>query len=237
MSIASRIGVATAIAAAALAPVAAGCGGDNDVATGQDTLTTEAVESDRGGELLGLAAQAFASGDLSGAPELTEALRTGEVKPWDNASPAMSPTLLPDDRVLAWNWAYREAPIRRGDVVAFTPTRSAQRFCGGPPAVFIKRVVGLPGDRVIATRREVRVNGRPQVVKGAAAPGYSMSWPKLGPGQLVLLGDNRPNSCDSHVFGSQPASRILGKIVGIYFPVDRAGVLGTQGGSAPIPGS
>jgi signal peptidase I len=156
----------------------------------------------------GLAAQAFATGDLSGAPELTKALRTGEVKPWDNASPAMSPTLLPDDRVLAWNWAYRGAPIRRGDVVAFTPTRSAQRFCGGPPAVFIKRVIGLPGDRVIATRREVRVNGRPQVVKGAAAPGYSMSWPKLGPGQLVLLGDNRSNSCDSHVFGSQPASRI-----------------------------
>jgi signal peptidase I len=239
MSIASRMRVAAAIAAAALAPVAAGCGGDNDAAapTGQDTLapTTEAVESDRGTELLGLAAQAFATGDLSGAPELTEALRTGEAKPWDNASPAMSPTLLPDDRVLAWNWAYRGAPIRRGDVVAFRPTRSAQRLCGGPPAVFIKRVVGLPGDRVIATRREVRVNGRPQVVKGAAAPGYSMSWPKLGPGQLVLLGDNRPNSCDSHVFGSQPASRILGKIGGIYLPVDRAGVLLRDGGSAPVP--
>ena len=239
MSIASRMRVAAAIAAAALAPVAAGCGGDNDAAapTGEETPapTTEAVESDRGTKLLGLTAQAFATGDLSGAPEVTEALRTGEVKPWDNATSAMSPTLLPDDRVLAWNWAYHGAPIRRGDVVAFTPTRSAQRFCGVPPAVFIKRVVGLPGDRVIATRREVRVNGRPQVVKGAAAPGYSMSWPKLGPGQLVLLGDNRPSSCDSHVFGSQPASRILGKVVGIYLPVDRAGVLLRDGGSAPVP--
>ena len=70
MSIASRMGVAAAIAAAALAPLAAGCGGDNDAdaPTGEDPLTTEAVESDRGTELLGLAAQAFASGDLSGAP-------------------------------------------------------------------------------------------------------------------------------------------------------------------------
>jgi signal peptidase I len=242
MSIASRTGVAAASAAAALALVAAACGGDNDAAarTGQDTLalTTEAVESDRGTELLGLAVQVFAEGDLSGTPELAKALRTGEAKPWDNATLGMSPTLLPDDRVLAWNWAYRGARIRRGDVVAFRPTRSAQRICSGPPGtVFIKRVVGLPGDRVVATRREVRVNGRPQIVKGAAAPGYSMSWPKLGPGRLVLLGDNRPNSCDSRLFGPQPASRILGKVVGIYLPVDRVGVLLRHGGSAPAPGS
>ena len=234
MRIPSRAGGAAATAVAVLALVAVACGGDNDAAE----ATTEAVESDRGTELLGLAAQAFATGDLSGAPELTKALRTGEAKPWENASPAMSPTLLPGDRVLAWNWAYREAPIRRGDVVASRPTRSAQRYCGvSQGEVFIKRVVGVPGDRVIATPREVRVNGRPQVVKGAAAPRYSMSWPELGPGQLVLLGDDRPNSCDSHSFGPQPASRVLGKIVGIYLPVDRAGVLLRDGGSAPVPGS
>jgi signal peptidase I len=117
----------------------------------------------------------------------------------------------------------------RGDVVAFQTPPRAQQVCG-TGGTFLKRIIGLPGERVrIRVQRGtafVSIDGKrldePYVenAKRDIGPEETFRVPK---GQYFLLGDNRAQSCDSRVFGSVPRGNLIGPVVARYWPLDRMG--------------
>ncbi|MEG0873878.1 MAG: signal peptidase I [Clostridiales bacterium] len=111
-------------------------------------------------------------------------------------SGSMMPTLEKDDRVLVFKLAYKISEPKRGDVIVFDPPAEIDEGVG-----FIKRVIGLPGDTVEIKNQAVYVNGK------ALSEDYLMEKSKdnFGPvtvpkGEYFVLGDNRNNSLDSHLW-------------------------------------
>lgn len=131
-------------------------------------------------------------------------------------SGSMEPTLMVNDRILVAKFLYRFEPVRRGDVVVF-------RLPLNPARDFVKRVIGLPGER-IRLREGVVFVGRQRI----SAKGYTIR-PDLGdygpitvPSRMYfVLGDNRNNSEDSRFFGYVPRANIIGKAILIYWPPER----------------
>jgi signal peptidase I len=125
-------------------------------------------------------------------------------------SPTMEKAIFPGDRLLV----VTGSGIRRGDVVVLrVPARQSHTS-----SLFIKRVIGLPGDHVACcdARGQMTVNGRPldetYVYPGnrPALSGFSMT---LGPGQIWVMGDHRNISVDSRKWGPVPVSGVLGRVV------------------------
>jgi len=82
----------------------------------------------------------------------------------------------------------------------------------------IKRVMGLPGDHIVIGNGKVSVNGQTlNEPYTAAAPDYSGEW-QVPNGCLFVLGDNRNDSSDSHVWGFLPIQNVIGKALLIYWP-------------------
>jgi signal peptidase I len=125
--------------------------------------------------------------------------------------PSMQPNLYTGQYVLADKIAYRLGSPQRGDVVVLVPPIAHGES-------FIKRLMGLPGDTITIRGGKVWINGQlatePYI---AAPPDYSGSW-TLGPDQYFVLGDNRNDSSDSHVWGSVPRADITGKALVVYWP-------------------
>lgn len=100
----------------------------------------------------------------------------------------------------------------RGDIVVF-------RYPQQPEKDFIKRIIAIPGDTIEIRAGRVLLNGRlldePYARDGAT---YEMSPRVVPPGQYFVLGDNRPNSSDSHVWGFVPADNLIGKAWFAYWP-------------------
>lgn len=103
-------------------------------------------------------------------------------------------------------------PPARGDIVVF-------KFPGQPDKDFIKRIIGVPGDSVEIRGGRVYLNGamlEEPYIRGGAR--YD-SPPKVVPeGNYFVLGDNRPNSSDSHVWGFVPSANLIGKAWFAYWP-------------------
>jgi signal peptidase I len=137
-------------------------------------------------------------------------------------SGSMLPTLQIDDRLIVDKISYRFKNPERGDIVVFSPTEALQKqkFTDA----FIKRVIGLPGDKVEVKGGKVYVNDR------ALAENYIDEQPHYfyGPvtvpsGSYLVLGDNRNNSYDSHYWGFVPRANIIGKAVVRFWPLNRMG--------------
>jgi len=119
---------------------------------------------------------------------------------------SMQPTLEPG----AWLWlsrlAYIRRPPARGDIVAVN-------LIGGQ-AVLVKRVVGLPGERIAITDGEVLVNGvrlaEPYVT---ARQRWNVREVQLGPHEYYVIGDNRGMPAHLHDFGRAATSRIAGRVL------------------------
>ena len=144
---------------------------------------------------------------------------------------SMSPTLDNDEYVLINRLAYLRGNYQRGDIIVFRPPMYPeatfwQRIFGLPNfndkyEDYIKRIIGLPGENVRITNGAVFINNVPLVEPYIAAPpDYSGEW-TVPPGQLFVLGDNRNNSADSHVWGFLPVKNILGKALVVYWPFPR----------------
>jgi signal peptidase I len=130
---------------------------------------------------------------------------------------SMEPTLLPDDRVLVDKRFYRSHEPRRGDVIVF-------RYPLSPDKQYLKRIVGLPGDRVEIRSGRLHINGRELVevyVNGTPVGGYDPAT--IPANAYFVLGDNRNNSEDSRSFGPISRESLLGKVTKIYYPFDRSG--------------
>ncbi len=132
---------------------------------------------------------------------------------------SMSPLIASGEFVLIDTVAYRFRGPKRGDVIAF-------HHDGPTPEVFIKRVVGLPGDRIRIDRGTVYVNGAP-LSEPYIRYRDDRSFPTVvvPPNSLYVLGDNRVDSDDSRFWGFVPESSVIGKAVAGIWPIGRIGLL------------
>jgi len=149
------------------------------------------------------------------------------VKPFVIPTPSMADTVLSGDRVFVDRISYHFRGVHRGDVVVFT---------GHGPIPLLKRVVGLPGDRLIIRNDVLYVNGRVadmhtvRRTQGAYEPTepgpdtaepWSLQRPYTVPaGRYFVMGDNRTNSDDSRYWGTVKRSEILGRAFFVYWPPD-----------------
>lgn len=159
---------------------------------------------------------------------LALALRQWVVSPARVPSASMYPTIpATSSRDFAYvvvnKLATELRPIHRGEVVVF-------HWPDDPKELFVKRVIGLPGDTVTVTENAVYINGKklqqtnPDIAKsnGAETGTY-----KVPPGHYFMLGDNRPISDDSrmwvHKYVSQSA--IVGEADIVLYPFNRIGFI------------
>lgn len=154
-------------------------------------------------------------------------LRWGVIEPRWIPSESMLPTLLPRDRVLVWKLGQRlgHEPAR-GAIVVFRPPAPLIEGGYDGDAALIKRVVGLPGDRIAIADGQLQRNGAAVAEPFIAAPmAYALPGLTVPAGDLLVLGDNRNASLDSHLWGPLPEDRLIGVAVWRYWPLDRFGPL------------
>jgi len=130
---------------------------------------------------------------------------------------SMTPGIHDGDRILVETWSYFFDDPGRGDVVVL-------RYPLDPSIDYIKRIVGVPGDRVTCAGGEVWVNGErldePYVAFPDAGCWLSIT---VEPDQYFVLGDNRRRSSDSRDFGQVPAEYVRGRVDLRLWPLERAG--------------
>jgi signal peptidase I len=140
-------------------------------------------------------------------------------------SGSMEPTLQVGDRLIVDKLSYRFNHPKRGDVVVFSANDQTSAECGLPQDshyYFIKRVIGLPGEKIEVKKGAVYVNDRPLRENYLADKPHYQWGPKTVPQQSYLvLGDNRNNSCDSHYWGFVSRDRILGRAFLRFYPMNR----------------
>jgi signal peptidase I len=157
-------------------------------------------------------------------------------KPYRIPSPSMEPTLhcaKPvalchgrfNDRVIANRLAYRFGDPKRGQIVVFEAPATAKR-CGPNDggSTFVKRIVGLPGERISERDGAIFIDGRPLAepyVDRRMRGRETRSWPRVAPDHYFLLGDNRIHSCDSRTWGTVPRSSLIGPVMLTYWPPSR----------------
>jgi len=132
---------------------------------------------------------------------------------------SMMPSLDDQERIFVNKYVYRLEPIQRGDIVVF-------RYPRDPSKSFIKRVIGLAGDRIRIDAGEVFVNGEAlEEDYVPAAYGDQRSYPEMvvPPNSYFVLGDHRTMSNDSRDFGPVNIGYIYGKAVFGYWPMDKMG--------------
>jgi signal peptidase I len=132
---------------------------------------------------------------------------------------SMEPNLHTNQRLVVEKLSYHFHGPRRGDVVVL-------RDLTGGPELLIKRVIGLPGERVTIADGRVYVDGvaldEPYLDQNTQGGGRSWLVPPL---HIFIMGDNRSASRDSRTFGAVPLSQIVGRAVFRYWPLDQIGVV------------
>jgi signal peptidase I len=133
----------------------------------------------------------------------------------------MLPGLADQERIFINKFAYRFEAIERSDLVVF-------RYPGDPSKNYIKRIVGVPGDRIEIFRGQVMLNGS-RLQEPYVPPQYqderSMSEVLVPEGSYFVLGDHRNLSSDSRDFGMVERKLIFGKAVFAYWPSGMVGKL------------
>lgn len=160
-------------------------------------------------------------------------IRTFVVQAFKIPSGSMIPTLLIGDHILVNKFGYGvKNPLngsvwiamdepRRHDVIVF-------KYPQNPSQDYIKRVVGVAGDRVEVVRKQVLVNGVPFVEPNAVnletemlpSPRDNMEPITVPPGSVFVMGDNRDNSHDSRFWGAVDLKAIRGKAFMLYWSWD-----------------
>ncbi|MGB0561071.1 MAG: signal peptidase I [Spirulinaceae cyanobacterium] len=143
-------------------------------------------------------------------------------------SRSMLPTLEVGDRLMIEKLSYRFGDPKRGDVIVFRPPDEAER-CTPHQEVelpirdaYIKRIVGLPGETVEVKAGTVYVDSEPLEENYLdESPKYSFGPVTVPEESYLVLGDNRNESCDSHVWGAVPEQQIIGRTVVRFFPFNR----------------
>jgi signal peptidase I len=177
---------------------------------------------------------------IAGAVLVVLALKSWVVNPYKIPSSSMEPTLHcarpasgcedhSSDRVLADRLIYHFRSPKRREIVVFNAPDRAKLQCRG--GVFVKRIIGVPGDRwqekngyvyidgkrlsepyIKPDRRDHRSYRLSDILPGAA---------RIPRGEYLMMGDNRQSSCDSRVWGLLPRGNIIGEVFLTYCPLGR----------------
>jgi signal peptidase I len=134
---------------------------------------------------------------------------------------SMMPSLADHERIFVNKFVYRLEPIERGDIVVFKYPRD-------PSQSYIKRVIGVAGDRIHIDGGQVYVNDQPldeDYVPPAYTDVQSLQEMVVPAQSYFVLGDHRNMSRDSRDFGPVNQSYIYGKAVFGYWPMDKLGRL------------
>ncbi len=132
---------------------------------------------------------------------------------------SMEPNFHDGDYVIVNRMAYRLGDIQRGDVIVFP-------YPLEPEDDYIKRVIGLPGDRVAIYGGAVYVNGQPLIEPYIAEQPRSDLAEFIVPESYVyVMGDNRNESSDSRSWGPLKIDEIIGRAIFRYWPFTNMGVV------------
>jgi signal peptidase I len=160
-------------------------------------------------------------------------LRTFVVATYSIPSGSMEPTLQIGDRIVVDKLSYHLHGVETGNIIVFATPPNED--CAGPPvANLVKRVIGLPGQTISLSGGQVYVDGKllaepwlPPSVRDETYPGPS-SQPyalhhafRIPTGDVYVMGDNRPQSCDSRYWGPVLESTIVGKVDLRIWPLSR----------------
>jgi signal peptidase I len=181
---------------------------------------------------------------------LVFAVQALAVKPYQIPSPSMEPTLAVGQRVIVERVGHRLGSTPSvGDIIVFHPAKDPEgggctdrEEGGGTPtpcavprsesdgATFIKRVVGVAGDRIAIRRGRVVRNGKatkePFIRRCTSGDDCTFAHTITVPKDTVyVLGDNRGNSEDSRYWGPVRTDWVIGNAVGTYWPPKRIGGL------------
>jgi signal peptidase I len=173
------------------------------------------------------------------------------IKPYEIPSASMEPTLHINQRILVDRIGSHFSSPHVGDIYVFHPPASetcadaaegennagqdGQAACDvqqkrESTQTYVKRVVGLPGDRLSIHNGHVIRNGVPEKDSytipcdggGECTFPDTITVPK---GDYYMMGDNRPDSLDSRFWGPVPKAWLIGKVFFTYWPPDRLGTL------------
>ncbi len=153
----------------------------------------------------------------------------------------MEQTLQNNDRLIVWKlprtWArvtgHQYVP-NRGDIIILNESGLSTYGSSNDSKQLVKRVIGLPGDRVVIKNNVLTVynNANPDGFQpdatlpygenGAIPPTTNQLDVTLSSTQLFVCGDNRPNSLDSRTFGPIQTSQVVGKLVARILPLSTA---------------
>lgn len=150
------------------------------------------------------------------------------IQPFLVSGASMSPNFSSGDYLMVDELTYRIRPPERGEVVVF-------RYPNDPSTFFIKRIIGLPDERVTVSDGKVTIYSAGE--KGgftlkeeylpANLPTQGSANATLGSGEYFVMGDNRPYSFDSRSWGSLPATDIVGLARLRLWPINGIQVLGS----------
>jgi signal peptidase I len=191
---------------------------------------------------------------IAGAVAVVLALKAWVVNPYRIPSSSMEPTLhcaRPgaycearfSDRVLANRVIYHFRSPHRGEIIVFRTPKDAngvdlaRRECGGAGGVFVKRLIGLPGETVREDGRGfiwIKAVGATKFAKLKESyvqpirrerdtSNFRRTW-HVPAGKYFFMGDNRWQSCDSRRWGPVPRKNLIGKVFFRYWPPNRIGI-------------
>jgi signal peptidase I len=162
-------------------------------------------------------------------------------------SGSMEPTLhgTPNqweaDKIIVDKLKYKFSDPQRGDIVVFSPTKELQEE--HYQDAFIKRIIGLPGEKVELRDGEVYINGKElpeskylsagqrtsvDVCTSGPQPSFLAKPEIIPPNNYLVLGDNRNSSYDSRCWGLVPRQNIIGRAVLRFWPLNHIGEIDPQ---------
>ncbi len=154
-------------------------------------------------------------------------LRSFVAQPFRVEQDSMRMTFEPGEYVLVDKLSPRLTGFHRGDVVIFHLPES------GPSrkdeTLYIKRVIGLPGETVTIGPEGVRINGtlleEAYVYRDGGGDVEEEGQWTLGADELLVFGDHRSNSSDSRAYGPITVSSVVGRAVVRYYPIDKMSII------------